>query len=71
MQKPIQFSQAELANRSNETLFQNFYLFGIEPYDLDISDFTPEKLYTAKDYTKIKLLSKFPPKTKTQYYIDE
>ena len=71
MHKPIQYSQAELANRSNETLFQNFFLFGIEPYDLDISDFTSEKLYVAKDYTKLKLLSKFPPKTKTQYEIDE
>ena len=71
MQKPIQYTQAELANRSNETLFQNFYLFGIEPYDLDISDFTPEKNYLAKDYTRLKLLSKFPPKSKPQYQIDD
>ena len=71
MQKPIQYSQAELANRSNETLFQNFYIFGIEPYDLDIEDFTPEKIYIEKDYVKLKLLSKFPPKTKSQFQIDD
>ena len=68
MQKQNQLSQIDIANRANENLFQTFYLFGIEPNDLDISDFTKEKKYIEDPYFKqIKLLTKFPPTKKTQY----
>ena len=71
MQKQNQISQIDIANRANENLFQTFYLFGIEPNDLDISDFTKEKKYIEDPYFKqIKLLTKFPPTKKTQYEID-
>ena len=54
----------------NETLFQNFYLFGIEPNSLDISDFTPDKKYETKDFKKVQILTQFPPNSKNQSYID-
>jgi len=71
MQKQIQLAQAEILNRANENLFQTFYLFGLEPNDFDISDFTKEKNYIKDPYFKqIKLLTKFPPIKKPQYEID-
>ena len=50
-----------------ENLIKNFYLFGIEPEDINISDF--EKDYLKEDFLQIKLLSKFPP-TETKILID-
>ena len=71
MNKQIQLSQTEISNRANENLFQTFYLFGFEPNDLDISDFTKEKKYIKDPYFKqIKLLTKFPPNKKIKYEID-
>ena len=54
----------------NETLFQYFYLFGIEPNSLDISDFTADRKYENKDFKKVQLLTQFPPNSKIQSYID-
>ena len=54
-------SQTEITNRANDNLFQNYYLFGIDPNDLDIKDFTKEINFTDKDFKQLKLLSKFPP----------
>ena len=42
-----------------ENLIQNFYIFGIEPEELEISSI--ETNYSKKDIVEIKLLSKFPP----------
>ena len=50
-----------------ENLIKNFYLFGIEPEDINISDF--EKDYLKEDFLQIKLLSKFPP-TEAKILID-
>lgn len=42
-----------------DNLIKNFYIFGVEPEDIDISEL--EKNYLKKDILQIKLLSKFPP----------
>ena len=54
----------------NETLFQYFYLFGIEPNSLDISDFTPDSKYLKTDFKKVQLLTQFPPNNIIQSYLD-
>ena len=53
----------------NINLIKNFYLFGIEPDDITISDFESGKNYLKEDFIQIKLLSKFPP-TETKSLID-
>jgi len=44
---------------NNSNLITNFYLFGVEPEDIDISNF--ENDFLKEDFLPIKLLSKFPP----------
>ena len=43
---------------NNDNLIKNFYLFGVEPEDIDLSNFDN---YLKEDFLTIKLLSKFPP----------
>ena len=52
-----------------ENLIQNFYIFGIEPEELEISSI--ETNYSKKDIVEIKLLSKFPPIQSDNYQILE
>ena len=63
---------SEIKNKSknaNSNLMKNFYLFGVEPEDISISDSDLEKYCLIKDSIQIKLLSKFPP-TETKSLID-
>ena len=63
---------SEIRNKSkntNDNLIKNFYLFGVEPEDINISDSDLEKYCLMKDSIQIKLLSKFPP-TETKSLID-
>ena len=50
-----------------DNLIKNFYLFGVEPGDIDISNF--ENNYLKQNFLQIKLLSKFPP-NETKILID-
>ena len=49
----------DIQHHFNDTLIQFFYLFGIEPNTLDISEFTKEKKYLLKDFKETKLLTTF------------
>ena len=70
MKKQNQQSQLEVSNKGNDRLFQSFYVFGIEPYDLDISDFKKgNNIYDLK-FKELKLLTKFPPEKNPSYEID-
>ena len=60
----------DIQHHFNDTLIQFFYLFGIEPNTLDISEFTKEKKYLLKDFKETKLLTKFPPSGRVQSDID-
>ena len=63
---------SEIKNKSknaNSNLMKNFYLFGVDPEDIKISDSDLEKYCLMKDSIQIKLLSKFPP-TETKSLID-
>ena len=53
-----------------DALFQSFYLFGIEPTDLDISEFTHDRKFLQKDLKRAKLLTQFPPYKQTHSYIE-
>jgi len=44
---------------NSDNLIKNFYIFGIRPGDINVSDI--EKNYSIKDILPIELLSKFPP----------
>ena len=50
-----------------DNLIKNFYIFGVEPEDINIPEL--EKNYDKKDYLQIKLLSKFPPIESEKYPI--
>ena len=71
MQKKNQITQPDINTRANENLFQYFYIFGIDPNDLDISEFNNEKKYIEdNDFKQTKILTKFPPNKKTKYEIN-
>ena len=65
---PVVNNTIELNNRLNNTLFQYFYLFGITPDCLDISDF--KENYKKTNFKKTQLLTQFPPYNNIQSYID-
>ena len=56
--------------RLNESLFQNFYIFGIEPNVLDISEFTADRNFTKKNFKTVQVLTQFPPYPKSNSYIE-
>lgn len=75
MKKQNQNSSQELSNSRNDYLFQTFYIFGIEPNDLDISDFSKDKNgktknFLGKNFKQLKLLTKFPPIKNEAYELD-
>ena len=53
-----------------DTLFQYFYLFGIEPDSLDISDFNQDLSFLKKNFKMPQVLNQFPPYRRNQSYID-
>ena len=61
-------NSSEVNNRVNGNLFQYFYLFGISPECLDVSDFT-NKLF-GNNFKKVQLLTQFPPYKTNLSYID-
>ena len=61
-------NSSEVNNRVNDNLFQYFYLFGIAPECLDVSDFT-NNLF-EKNFKKVELLTQFPPYKRNLSYVD-
>ena len=70
MKKQNQINQVEQINKGNDTLLQSFYIFGIEPNDLDINDFTKDSKYLDGKFKEVKVLTKFPPEKNPSYEID-
>ena len=63
----------DIKHHFNDTLIEKFYLFGIEPNSLNISEFTIEKnikKYLNVDFKEVQLLTKFPSDDKYQSDID-
>ena len=56
-----------IALNDTDNLIKNFYIFGIEPEDINIPEL--EKNYSKKDILQIKLLSKFPPMESENYQL--
>ena len=61
-------NSSDVNNRVNDNLFQYFYLFGIAPECLEVSEFT-NNLF-EKDFKKVQLLTQFPPYKNIQSYVD-
>ena len=68
--KSIAINPIDANKRLNESLFQNFYIFGIEPNVLDISEFTPERKFIKKNFKTVQVLTQFPPNPKIHSYIE-
>ena len=60
----------DIKHHLNDTLFEFFYLYGIEPNSLNLSEFTKDKKYLSKDFKQVQLLTKFPPSGRYQSDID-
>ena len=56
-----QVKVSDISMRISDNLIQYFYLFGIEPDSLDISDFTEEKHFLKRNFKNVQLLTQFPP----------
>ena len=50
-----------ITKRLSDNLFEYFYLFGIEPESLDISELTDKANILEKNFKSVQLLTKFPP----------
>ena len=73
MRKSIDYSlvkDTEVQSHLHENLIQYFYLFGIEPDCLDISELTEDKKFLEPNFKNIKLLTKYPPFEKFQSNIN-
>ena len=70
MKNSSDVSMDDIKHHFNDTLIEFFYLFGIEPNCLNISEFTNEKKYLSTDFKQVQLLTKFPPSDKFQSDID-
>ena len=66
--RPVKDS--DVNKRLNETLFQYFYLFGIEPDSLNISDITDISKILESHFLKVELLTKYPPFERSQANIN-
>ena len=69
MKSSLQNSSDIAIRLFNESLFQYFYIFGVEPDSLDISQFTQDEKYLKKNQ-KVQVLTQFPPVHKNQSYVD-
>ena len=67
---PKDTTQTDENNLLNETLIEFFYLFGIDPNSLNISEFNVDKNYLLKDFKQVELLTKFPPSGRYQSDMD-
>ena len=60
----------EIKQHLNDTLIEFFYLFGLDPNSLNLSEFNPDKKYLLKDFKQAQLLTKFPPSDRFHSDID-
>ena len=56
--------------QENEGLYQYFYILGIEPDSVDISDFSSQKKYEKVNLKKPELITQFPPVNKLESNVD-
>ena len=60
----------DIQHHFKDTLIQFFYMLGIEPSNLDISEFKDDKKFLLKDFKEVQLLTKFPSSGRVQSDID-
>ena len=60
----------DIKDHLDNTLIEFFYLFGIDPEQLKLSDFNSERKYLLPDFKQAQLLTKFPPSNRYQTDID-
>ena len=59
-----QIKDSDIEERLSDNLIQYFYLFGIEPDALDISDFKVEKKYLKPNFKKVEFKNIKLPKVR-------
>ena len=60
----------DIQHHFKDTLIQFFYMLGIEPSNLDISEFKDDKKFLLKGFKEVQLLTKFPSSGRVQSDID-
>ena len=60
----------DIQHHFKDTLIQFFYMLGIEPKNLDVSEFKNDKKFLLKDFKEVQLLTKFPSSGRIQSDID-
>ena len=68
--KSIDLNIDDIKDNLNDTLIEFFYLFGLDPNELNISEFNNDKKYLLSDFKQAQLLTKFPPSDRYQTDID-
>lgn len=66
----ISVNESEINKRLKETLFQYFYIFGVEPDSINTADLSEDKKYIQPNFLKVELLTKYPPFERSQSNID-
>ena len=60
----------DISHRLDDTLIEFFYLLGIEPNCLNLSELTEDRKFLSKNFKNAQLLTKFPPSERYQSDID-
>ena len=63
-------NEKDLNKRLKETLFQYFYIFGVEPDSINAEDLSKDTEYLLPNFLKEDLLTKYPPFERSQSDID-
>ena len=56
----------DISHRLDDTLIEFFYLLGIEPNCLNLSELTEDRKFLSKNFKNAQLLTKFPPSERYQ-----
>ena len=63
-------NEKDLNKRLKETLFQYFYIFGVEPDSINTEDLSKNTKYLQSNFLKVDLLAKYPPFERSQSDIE-
>ena len=60
----------DISHRLDDTLIEFFYLLGIEPNCLILSELTEDRKFLSTNFKQVQLLTKFPPSERYQSDVD-
>ena len=63
-------NESDINQRLKETLYQYFYIFGVEPDSINAEDLSKDTTYLQSNFLKVDLLTKYPPFERSQSDIE-